>query len=136
MSVPNKRKHRRVEVKIEVEIEVVFPEETFRPKKKGGHTLNISECGMKIMMFDVPESFYKKMLSPIRHAKIGFTLPTTKKHKVLHGKMVWFDYNFQKEECTFGICFETITPEGQQDMHDLIETLERQKDSDSEAKGD
>lgn len=136
MSSVNRRKHKRVEVKIEVEIEVVFPEETFRPKRKGGQTLNISERGMKIMMFDVPESFYKKMLSPIRYAKIGFTLPATNKHKVLHGKMVWLDYNSQKEECTFGICFETITPEDQQDMHELIGTLERQKDSDSEAKGD
>jgi len=136
MSVPDKRKHKRVDVEIEVEIEVVFPEETFRPKKKGGHTLNISEQGMKIMMFDVPESFYKNMLSPIRYAKIGFTLPITNKHKVLHGKMVWLDYNSQKEECTFGISFETITPEDQKEMRDFIETLERQKDSDSEAKGD
>ena len=129
MSVPDKRKHKRVDVEIEVEIEVVFPEETFRPKKKGGHTLNISECGMKIMMFDVSESLYKQMLSPIRHAKIGFTISTTKKHKVLHGKMVWFDYNSQKEECTFGISFETITPEDQKDMHDFITTLESKEDS-------
>ncbi len=129
MSSVNRRKHKRVEAKIEVEIEVVFPEETFRPKRKGGQTLNISERGMKIMMFDVPESFYKKMLSPIRYAKISFTLPATNKHKVLHGKMVWLDYNSQKEECTFGICFETITPEDQKDMHDFIGTLERQKDS-------
>ena len=129
MSVPDKRKHKRVEVRIEVEIEIVFPEETFRPKKKGGHTLNISERGMKIMMFDVPESLYKQMLSPIRYAKISFTLPTTNKHKVLNGKMVWFDYNFQKEECTFGVCFETITPEDQKDMRDFIGTLESQDDS-------
>ena len=134
MSIPNKRKHKRVEVKIEVEIEVVFPEETFHPKKKGGHTLNISEQGMKIMLFDVPESFYKKMLAPIRYAKISFTLPATNKHKVLHGKMVWLDYNSKKEECTFGISFETITPKDQRDMHDLITMLEGQKDS--EAKGD
>ena len=133
MSSEKRRKYKRIEVSLNVQIETVFPEETFQPKMKGGRTLNVSEQGMKIRMSDVSESFYKKMLSPIRYAKIGFTLPTTNKRRVLHGKMVWLDYDSQKHECIFGICFETITPEDQRAMREYIEMLEEKKVSSIEA---
>jgi c-di-GMP-binding flagellar brake protein YcgR len=133
MSSDENRKYKRIEASLDVQIEIVFPEETFQPKKKGGRTLNVSEQGMKIRMFDVPEGLYKKMLSPIRYAKAGFTLPTTNKRKVLHGKMVWLDYDFQKQECTFGICFETIKHEDQRAMREYIEMLEAKKVSNIEA---
>jgi c-di-GMP-binding flagellar brake protein YcgR len=127
MSSEEKRKHKRIEARIDVQIELVLPEETFQPKRKGGRTLNICEQGMKIMMCDVSEHFYKKLLSPMRYAKINFSLPVSNKHKVLHGKIVWLDYNSQTHDCTFGVYFETITPEDQQEMRDFIQMLETQQ---------
>lgn len=127
MSFAEQRKHKRIEAHIDVHVTVVFPEETFQPQQISGHTLNVSEQGMKIRMFDIQQDFYKKMLSPIRYAKVSFTLPTTRNNKVLHGKMVWLDYNPPKRECTFGVYFESIAPEDQEEMRRLIEMLEKQE---------
>jgi c-di-GMP-binding flagellar brake protein YcgR len=120
-----RRKYKRVQASIDVHVGLIFPEESFQPHRRASPTVNISERGMKIRMFDVSQTLYKKMLSPMRYAKVFFTLLHINRNKVPHGKIVWLDYDSQKEGCILGIFFESITHEDQQDVYGFIQMLER-----------
>ena len=127
MVYPERRRGLRVDAKLNVKIEFIFPEEVFPSQDMRARSLNIGEQGMKLRLADVSENFYARLIGDLRSAKVSFALPTTKATNRVLGEIVWSNFDPKTRECLFGLNFKRVKPEIRQNMHDYIEVFRHPK---------
>lgn len=124
-----KRHQNRLNAKLSVEAQIMIPEDTFQPKVYKGITENISESGMKVILFGFDKGIYVKMLRAPRYVKIKLEELVQEKETFLIGRVVWIDYHFKKDSneeplCKIGLFFESMTEEQTKKIQQLINILQ------------
>ncbi len=107
-----RRINERSPVEIAVKVEILLPEQTFRPCGFDARTLDMSVRGMKILVENLPDSFYKRLHAKTRFTRIEFDDPRLGGVFRLIGKVMWFAYNSsvtadKEGDCMLGILFDT-----------------------------
>lgn len=125
----NERRSRcRLPVRIQASIQIVFPGDTSQPHEHNGFILNISPKGMRIETVELShEVYWKSLLQTVPLCKVRFVLPSRKKEKALSGRMVWLDSDNSKDPAvySYGIAFEQISEEDQEDLDGSVYWLEK-----------
>ncbi len=124
------RRTKRVQVRLDVKVLVLLPEETFRPEEADGYTADISERGMMIYLPDMGEPYYKKLLTQQRWAKVFLPPPQKVDMGPLIGKIVWIDYDARGSVpiCKMGVFFDNLTDEEKNTLSQLVELLAKNKE--------
>lgn len=124
---PNRRRHVRIPVEVEVTLQVVFPEETFSPRPMRGVTRDLSMSGMRVITYQASEEFYRRIIQAIRYVKVSLVLPGLRDEMDLHGKIVWVDYDNRQIRpcCTFGISFERLRDKEIQALERSLDYISR-----------
>lgn len=99
------RAHDRLNLEIPVSVEILIPEETFRPHQLTGATLNVSLKGMQLMLDLLEASVYSKMLISQRMARVTIANPRSGNELKLTGRIAWIDFRNEKAGGTSGACF-------------------------------
>lgn len=107
---PFSRAHDRLKFEVPVTVEILIPEETFRPHGLKGFTLNVSAQGMQVALEKMDASLYSQMLARQRMARVSLTHPRKDKVIGVLGKVAWIDYRKGKNgdsagDCSLGIAF-------------------------------
>lgn len=121
---PFSRAHDRLKYETAVTVEILIPEETFRPHGLKGYTLNISVQGMQVVLEQMDSTLYSQMLARQRMARVS--LPHPKKDKIIGvlGKVAWIDYRKGRDRGTAGDCSLGIAFSEKIDGVDLTEYSE------------
>lgn len=98
------RAHDRFELRMPVRIQILIPEETFRPHEMEGLSLDISATGIKVRVTDFPARLYSKLLARTRHIRVLFDRPDGEGEVRLTGKVAWIDYSKSLESREVGQC--------------------------------
>jgi hypothetical protein len=124
------RRTKRVQVRLDVKVLVLLPEETFRPEEVDGYTADISERGMMIYLPDMGEPYYKKLLTQQRWAKVFLPPPQKVAMGPLIGKIVWIDYDARGSVpiCKMGVFFDNLTDDEKKTLSQLVELLAKNKE--------
>ena len=124
------RRTKRVQVRLDVKVLVLLPEETFRPEEVDGYTADISERGMMIYLPGMDEPHYKKLLTQQRWAKVFLPPPQKVAMGPLIGKIVWIDYDARGNLpiCKMGVFFDTINEEEKKTLRELVELLAKSEE--------
>jgi hypothetical protein len=101
----------QVRVSFQVEVKVLFPEETFTPVQLEGVTQDISHHGMRVRIPGLAEDVYGKILRSVRNAQVLLTPPGHSEPITVRGRIVWLDYDSHARQCTFGITLENTPDE-------------------------
>jgi hypothetical protein len=97
-----------VSPRLKVEIEIVFPEETFTPKRLRGILEYLSLTGIRVITYDIHQDLYKQILQTNRYAKVRIHLKEMGKEFIFHCRISWlnFDAKQQPPSCVVGLALE------------------------------
>ena len=104
------RAHDRFELQIPVTVEIMIPEDTFRPHGLAGHTVDVSNNGMQVILDALRVDLYSRLLARPRHVRVTFRNPVNGEQVKLTGRIAWIDYRKPRAsdaagECNLGIVF-------------------------------
>lgn len=104
------RAHDRFEIAIRVTVEILIPEDTFRPHGLSGHTVDVSSNGMQVVLDALRVDLYSRLLARPRHVRVMFRSPVNGGQIKVTGKIAWIDYRKPRAtdaagECNLGIVF-------------------------------
>ena len=121
----DRRKFPRYKINIPIYVQIIIPEDTFKPKFFQGNALNISLNGMLISITDMELDLYKKLLHPNRYIKVQLPDSPSDLPSQLIGKVVWMDYHVstKPDYCNVGLYFENLEPEAQEQIEKFINKL-------------
>lgn len=107
---PLSRAHDRLQFETPVSVEILIPEDTFRPQTFTGFTLNISLKGMQVALELLGSELYAKMLMRQRMARVTLTHPGTGRAISLMGRIAWIDFRKSSSgqktgDCCLGLTF-------------------------------
>lgn len=107
---PLSRAHDRLQFEAPVSVEILIPEDTFRPQSFKGFTLNISEKGMQVALELLGSELYSKMLMRQRMARVALTHPATGRDMNVLGRIAWIDFRKSQSgqkagDCCLGLTF-------------------------------
>lgn len=88
-----RRAHERLALKLDAKIEILLPEETFRPHAFPGWTLDVSIRGMKLFLKGLPKSLYLKLHSRPRVARVELEDAGLGGQFRIVGKIMWWDFH-------------------------------------------
>ncbi len=105
------RAHNRYELELELTAQIVIPEETFKPEVFKGRTQDVSAAGMGIVLENLSQDFFKKLLPKSRYIRLNFNNPISNRAIKITGRIMSIDYHKPKAEeptgrCFFGIYFD------------------------------
>jgi hypothetical protein len=103
------RSHDRYELSIPVTIEVLIPEDTFRPHDLLGSTLDVSTNGMQLRIDLLHVDLYSRLLARPRHVRMKFENPVTGEDIKITGRIAWIDYRKRRSGDTAGPCNIGVT---------------------------
>lgn len=126
---PFSRAHDRLKYEVPVTVEILIPEETFRPHALKGYTLNISVQGMQVALEEMDANLYTQMLARQRMARVSLEHPRQGKVIGVLGKVAWIDYRKGKKGETTGDCSLGIAFSEKVDGMDLTEYSEIVEDA-------
>jgi hypothetical protein len=94
-----------------VTLQVMIPEDTFRPQILNGLTVDVSERGMQVSIAALPLNLYSKLLSRPRNVRVAFDPPGGGDEIKLLGRISWIDYRKPKADeragpCRLGVFFD------------------------------
>lgn len=104
-----KRAHDRYEIDLSVTVEILIPEDTFRPHGLSGHTVDVSLHGMQIVLDALRVDLYSRLLARPRHVRISFRSPVNGETIKLTGRIAWIDYRKPKASDASGPCNLGVT---------------------------
>ncbi len=107
---PISRAHDRLKLEVPVAVEILIPEDTFRPHELQGFTLNISASGMQLALEKMESQLYSRMLARQRMARVALKHPRTAKEISIMGKIAWIDFRRDSGrdasgDCSLGLAF-------------------------------
>jgi len=126
---PFSRAHDRLKFETPVIVEILIPEETFRPHGLKGYTLNISVQGMQVVLEKMDSRLYSQMLARQRMARVSLNHPRKGKVIGVLGSVAWIDYRKGKNSETAGDCSLGIAFSEKVDGVDLTEYAEIVEDA-------
>jgi hypothetical protein len=103
------RAHNRLELSIPVAVEVLIPEDTFRPHDLIGRTLDVSANGMQVMIEALQVDLYSRLLARPRHVRVKFENPATGEGIKITGRIAWIDYRKRSSSDAHGPCSIGVT---------------------------
>ena len=94
-------------------LELVFPEETFTPRKMSCTLDFIAPQGMRVKTEEVNKEMYEKVLKGTRFAKISIPIRSNKRELNLHSRISWLHLDVDEEPpvCTLGVMLEKLSEE-------------------------
>lgn len=109
---------------VPLQIEIVVPEQTFRPMRFNAALINLSPTGMKIKVQGVTNDMFSIFVASRRYAKITFPALLTPEMEGSFCTVVWMDYYAvpNPDACLMGLEFQKISQEQQPLYHDLLNT--------------
>lgn len=116
---PFKRAFDRYELAVSVTVEILIPEDTFRPHGLSGHTIDVSLNGMQVVLDELRVDLYSRLLSRPRHVRISFRSPVNGESIKLTGRIAWIDYRKPKASDASGPCNLGVTFSEKDDGVDL-----------------
>lgn len=122
----DRRRHERFNVEWAIKVEIMIPEETFRPQAINGILKNFSKSGMLIYIDGIDQNLYRKMLVKQRYMKAHLQVPEMDFSLEIAGKVVWVDYHtdgIPEPFCNVGLTFEPITSPEAKQMDKLIANI-------------
>lgn len=136
MAIQNdRRENNRVQARLAVEAQILFPEDTFQPKIYKGLTENLNKTGMMITLFNFDIDTFKKLLRYPRYIKIRLEELQQFVDTPLIGRVIWIDFHYNKEEaplCKIGLHFDSLLPEQEKKLFNLLDILQEGIDKKSE----
>lgn len=104
------RAHDRFELATAVAVEILIPEDTFRPHALDGRSMDVSLNGMQVTLGELRADLYTRLLARPRHARVTFENPATGETVKITGRIAWIDYRKrnsaeQSGPCNLGISF-------------------------------
>lgn len=117
-----RRKHARLKVDIKAHLQILFPEATFTPVVMEGKILDVSPVGLRIQVFNLSNSDYRKIIRGPRLSRtIAMFLPDQTLSR-LFGKILNFDFHGMdaSASCTLGISFGENE---EKDFNNLLEFI-------------
>ncbi|MCL5270182.1 MAG: PilZ domain-containing protein [bacterium] len=95
-----------------VDIQIIIPEDTFKPACLDGTTMDISGRGMKLWVEKMPDWLCRKLLAGVRYARLSFEDPGEHKMIKLTGRIIWIDRKRTDPDsieisCMFGVFFDS-----------------------------
>lgn len=121
-----RRQSKRIDVNWQAKVELMFPEETFRPKPMNGIVKNFSKRGMLIFIAGVDQDMYRKLLARQRYMKVYLSVPESELSLEAVGKIVWVDYHANAKPevfCNVGLFFENLVPAEERQLDSLLASL-------------
>lgn len=106
----HQRSHDRFELEFDIKLNIMIPEDTFRPQNLSCRTIDVSAKGMQVSVQNLHIDLYTKLLARPRNARVSFTPPGETKEILAMGRISWIDYCKPKAAeqtgpCRFGIFF-------------------------------
>lgn len=98
------RAHDRFELQMEIRVQILIPEETFRPHEMEGLSVDISATGIKVRVREFPTHLYRNLLARTRHIRISFDRPDGEGEVKLTGKVAWIDFARSLKSREIGQC--------------------------------
>lgn len=98
------RAHARLELRIELTLDVLIPEDGFEPYRLQAFTSDVSAGGMGIVIEALSTALYAKLLSKTRKGLVRFVHPTTGAEISLKCQIAWIDYHKPKVSEGSGLC--------------------------------
>jgi len=104
------RAHDRFELEMAITVEILIPEDTFRPHGLGGHTVDVSNNGMQIVLDALRVDLYSRLLARPRHVRVTFRNPVNGEQVKVTGRIAWIDYRKPRAsdaagQCNLGVVF-------------------------------
>lgn len=104
------RAHDRYALEIPITVEILIPEDTFRPHGLAGHTLDVSLHGMQLVLEALRVDLYSRLLARPRHVRVTFRSPVDGEQIKLTGRIAWIDYRKPRAsdaagQCNLGVIF-------------------------------
>jgi len=99
----------RVPVEFSVTIGVLFPEDTFSPKRIPATIRDISRKGARLSTGEITRDLYAKMMRTKRYVRVEANVPGNDQRVLLRGQVVWMHYDEKDSEiptCSMGVCFD------------------------------
>lgn len=106
---PLSRAHDRLQFETPASVEIMIPEDTFRPQSFQGFTLNISLKGMQVALELLGSELYAKMLMRQRMARVTLAHPETGREVSIMGRIAWIDFRKASSGQTTGDCCLGLT---------------------------
>jgi pSer/pThr/pTyr-binding forkhead associated (FHA) protein len=102
-----------VSPRLKVEIEIVFPEETFTPTRLRGILEYLSLTGIRVLTYDIHQDLYKQILQTNRYARVRILPKEKGKEFILHCRISWLNFEPQKQPpgCIMGLTLEKPSQE-------------------------
>ncbi|GAB4321573.1 MAG: hypothetical protein Kow0059_16230 [Candidatus Sumerlaeia bacterium] len=127
-----RRRYIRRNVNWPVKVELMIPEETFRPQALNGTIRNISCRGMLVTLYEMEQSLYRKMLAAQRYMKVYLDHQDSNLSLDIVGKIVWVDYHSNAQPrvfCNVGLYFDNLVPVEERQINKLLDSLNTMPDS-------
>jgi pSer/pThr/pTyr-binding forkhead associated (FHA) protein len=108
--------------KINVGLQIMFPEETFTPRPIEGYVESVSIDGVKVNVPDLPQRLYDKMIKTTRYAKVIFFIDEPDKRASVHCRISWLIYKGKEKSnaCTLGLALDELLPKERQFISSLV----------------
>ncbi len=112
----------RVPVDCPVDLQVVFPEQTFSPQSVPATAKDLSCKGIRLVTNHFTRDMYLLTLKATRYAKVHLVLPGTGQEMNLHGRVAWMHFDMQVTPplATIGIEFDRVEEEMQKVLEEYI----------------
>lgn len=122
------RKDERYALELEMNAQILIPEETFRPQLHVGRCEDLSRSGLKLRLDRLPPEFYQKLIARPRFIRLSFLNPVTKIEAKVTGRIMWIDYHKPPPGEQLGTCHVGIYLDPREgdlsEYHRLVESIE------------
>ena len=100
----DRREHERLGLQIPVVVDILIPEETFRPRQLLAESNDVSASGMNLTIEDMTQDLYSKLEGQSRHVRVSFTDGYTSERIRVIGRVVGTYYRKKKPSDVSGPC--------------------------------